>query len=411
MRILSITQWFDPEPAPIPGSPLTAALVGMGHTVEVVTGYPNYPSGRVYPGYRIKGVTEEVIAGARVVRVPLWPSHDRNPWRRAGNYVSFALSAAIAGLRRVTPPDCIYAYQGPATIALPAARAARRFGAPMLLHVQDLWPDSVHQSGMAPRWGLADRSLERWCQWMYGQAGVIVAQNQSMAEVLRQRVHDGVDVEVVYNWADESRFFPSAPDPQLVRWLRGDGDRVILYAGALGVFQGLDQVVEAAALVVNEARGLRIALVGSGTEEDSLKERVRERGAQNVAFLGSVPYEVANRLTASADALLISLSGDEFLRATVPSKTQVALACGKPVVMVAGGEARRIVSDAGAGLVRAPGDIEGIANAFLEVAKMSEADLREMGSAGRSYYERTMSLEVGTARLESLMRRLVGQVV
>src|SRR5664280_1833743 len=115
MRILFLTQWFDPEPT-FKGLAFARELVRRGHEVEVLTGFPNYPGGRVYPGYRIRLRQREVVDGIRITRVALYPSHDRSAVGRVANYLSFAISAATIGVCSVRRADVAYVYHPPATI-------------------------------------------------------------------------------------------------------------------------------------------------------------------------------------------------------------------------------------------------------------------------------------------------------
>jgi colanic acid biosynthesis glycosyl transferase WcaI len=148
MRVLLLSQFFDPEPASIPGMPLARFLQSRGHEVEVVTGFPNYPGGRLYPGYRLQLHSQETAHNVRIHRVPLYPSHDRSSWARLANYGSFAVSSATIGTIATSRQDVTYVYHPPATAALAALLWRRIRKAPFVLHVQDLWPESVVSSGM-----------------------------------------------------------------------------------------------------------------------------------------------------------------------------------------------------------------------------------------------------------------------
>ena len=152
MKILFLTQWFDPEPT-FKGLTFARALVDRGHQVEILTGFPNYPGGRLYPGHSVKLRKRESMEGIPVTRVALFPSHDRSAIRRVANYLSFACTAATVGAFSVQPPDVVYVYHPPATIAFPAMvlKAIRRV--PFVLDMQDLWPDTLEATGMvANRW-------------------------------------------------------------------------------------------------------------------------------------------------------------------------------------------------------------------------------------------------------------------
>ena len=105
MRILFVTQWFDPEPGAVRGLPLAKSLVRAGDKVQVLTGFPNYPGGKVYPGYKMRPWQRESVEDVSILRVPLYPSHDSSAVGRAVNYSSFALSAAAWGACLASPAD------------------------------------------------------------------------------------------------------------------------------------------------------------------------------------------------------------------------------------------------------------------------------------------------------------------
>jgi len=148
MRILYLTQWFEPESHVIKGLKFARALQAAGHEVTVVTGFPNYPTGRLYPGYRLKPIQREWIEGVEVVRLPLYPSHDASAFRRSLNYLSFFLSVLTYLLVRRDRFDLAYVYHPPITVGLAAALSGLVRRLPFVLDIQDLWPDSLAATGM-----------------------------------------------------------------------------------------------------------------------------------------------------------------------------------------------------------------------------------------------------------------------
>jgi len=121
MRILILSEFFDPEPT-LKGLGFAKALTALGHEVEVLTGFPNYPGGKIYPGYKTKLIQREVIDGIKIHRVPLYPSHDRSAKNRVLTYASFALSASVIGPLVVRRPmffTCITLRSRPASLVLP----------------------------------------------------------------------------------------------------------------------------------------------------------------------------------------------------------------------------------------------------------------------------------------------------
>ena len=146
-RILLITQWFDPEPT-FKGLLFAKELASRGFEVEVITGFPNYPGGILYDGFRIKLIQKEIIDDVLVTRVPLFPSHNKSKIGRAFNYLSFAFTSMIYGLFFSKQADVIYAYHPPLTVGISALVIKLFRRVPVVLDIQDIWPDSLKASGM-----------------------------------------------------------------------------------------------------------------------------------------------------------------------------------------------------------------------------------------------------------------------
>ena len=236
MRILMLTQYFQPEPV-FKGLPLVKALRDRGHGVEVLTGFPNYPGGRVYDGYRLRPWRREVMDGIPVNRVAHYPSHDRSGVRRMLNYLSLGASAGVVGPWLVQKPDVIYAFS---LITLgPAARWLRRLkGAKIVFDVQDLWPESVAGSGMLSN-RLFLRILDRWCRLEYRKADRLVVLSPGFKRNLMARGIPEAKIDVVYNWCDEDSIAVPPRDPRLAEAWGFAGRFNVVFAGNLGRMQGL----------------------------------------------------------------------------------------------------------------------------------------------------------------------------
>jgi glycosyltransferase involved in cell wall biosynthesis len=405
MRILILTQFFDPEPASIPGLPFASWLQSQGHNVEVITGFPNYPGGKFYPGTRVALWRRDEFESIRVNRVLLYPSHNGSAVSRMVNYSSFAISAATIGSFLTRRPDVVYVYHPPGSIALPAFLWRYMRGVPFLYHVQDLWPDSVVSSGMvtgpiAARTILA--MLHLWSRWTYRAASAIVTISPGMRLELIGRGVPAEKVHSIPNWVEETIYFPYQRDESLAEKLGFAGRFNVVYSGNLGVLQDLNTVVDAAELL-REKEKIQFVIIGSGQVERELQESVQQRRLSNVRFLGRMPYRDMAPITALADVMLVTLRGDAFLATTIPSKTQVALASAKPVIMAVAGDAADMVLEAGAGVAAPPGDAAALAAAVLSVEALPPADLTEMGQRGRDYYVQNLSLDSGARKIEKLL--------
>ncbi len=400
MRILMLTQWFDPEPA-LKGLPFARALTSRGHEVQVLTGFPNYPGGRVYDGYAIKAFQREVIDGVRILRVPLYPSHDKSSLRRIGNYVSFALSATTIGSVLSKPADIMYVYHPPGTIGLPAMFLKMVRGLPFVYDIQDFWPDTLASTGMLDH-PVALRLVDAFCRLVYREACKIAVLSPGFKEMLQNKGVPGEKIEVVYNWCDDQGIKRGSRNEDLARAL-GLADRFnVIFAGNMGMAQGLGAVTAAAAILEPRFPEIQFVLVGGGVEADSLKRRAEELRLRNVLFLARRPLNEIGEIINLADVLLVHLKDSPLSRATIPSKTQAYMAAGRPLLMGVLGDAADLVRNAGAGLSCQPGDPGSIAVAVERFFRMPEEEREAMGNSGRTFFERELSLDVGVSRFERL---------
>jgi glycosyltransferase involved in cell wall biosynthesis len=399
-----ISQWYDPEEgsAAVPGA-IARSLAGHGHEVHVLTGFPNYPTGRIYPGYRQRPYQFESRDGINVHRVPLVANHDRSAVRRAANYLSFAGSAALRP-RLLGLADVWLVYSSPATAALPALAALVRHLRPYVLLIQDLWPDSVTASGFTAPGRATDLvagALHRFCDLTYRRAAAIAVTAPGMAEILAARGVPASRLHVVPNWVDERMFRPVDPQPQLAAEL-GLSGFVAMYAGNLGELQDLETAIEAVGLL-DDLPDFTLAMVGAGVAEPRLRAMAARLPEGRVRFVGRQPVSRMAQLMALGDVQLVSLRDLPLLRATLPSKVQATLAAGRPVVAAVCGDASRLVTDSGAGFTVPPGDAGALAAALRRMVEMGRQRREQLGRLGRAYYLDRLSERVNSTALSGLL--------
>jgi colanic acid biosynthesis glycosyl transferase WcaI len=405
MRILMLGQFFTPEPD-FKGLPFARELRRRGHEVEVLTGFPNYPGGRIYPGYRVRPWRRDVMHGIAVHRVALYPSHDRSAVRRAANYASFALSAAVLGPLLVKRPDVAYVYHPPATVGLPAMALRTLVGCPVVYDIQDLWPDTVASSGMmGNRW--IEAALARWCRLVYSQVDRIAVLSPGFRETLVRRGVAAEKIEVIYNWADEASLRCAGPDENVARRFGVAGRFNVVFAGTMGLVQKLDGVLEAARICAATVPDVQFVFVGGGVDKARLEQRAADMQLPNVRFLPRQPMETIGGILSAADALLVHLQDDPLFRITIPSKTQAYLATGRPIVMAVAGDAASLVERSGGGVICPPENPAALAEAVKRLRMMPRAEREAMGDKGRAFYDRHLSLAVGVEKFERLFEAAV----
>lgn len=404
MRVGILTQWYDPEPGPaaLPGV-LARGLEQRGHDVRVLTGFPNYPSGEVAPGYRIRRSMREVQDGVALHRVALYPSHSSSTVERMANYGSFGLSAAVNGIPSMRGLDAMWVNYSPVTVGLAMFAARYGLAVPQVTHVLDLWPDTlqaVGRMGSSLPARAVHGALDGWCRMMYAASTSVAYISPGVGQVLHQRGVPDKKLHYVPMWADEALYRPGGPDLRSKLGL-SDDQIVLLYAGTLGGAQALESLIDACALVTNPAFVCLIA--GSGTEEERLRRRAASAGATNVRFLGRLPQDQMPRLMATSDLTYVGLRPHPLSAITMPSKVQAGLASGRAILAAVEGDVARVVTESNAGFTADPLDARSIAASIREACLLGRPVLNDMGRVGRAYYERTFSVNQGVSRIESLL--------
>src|SRR3989338_7662428 len=408
MRIIFLTITFYPEPGAIHGLPLAKHLAVRGYDIKVLTSFPQYPIGKIYPEYRMRPWQWETIEGIPVLRVPIYPSHDTNAMRRILTYFSFAFSASTIGATLIGPADIVYLYDPPPTNGFASLTLKTFRGTPVVHDIVDMWPETVIESGMVQNKNIKkimSTLIGVWCRFLYRQADVVTVLSPGFKRLLIERGVPARKIKVIYNWADEATFRPSEPDPVLAKELSFEGHFNIVYAGNLGIYQGIETLIKAAALVKDHKK-IQVVIVGIGPKQEELKKLSSELGTTNVLFLGRRPYEEMPKINSLADVLLIHLKDLAFMHATIPSKTQVSLASGRPIIMAVRGDASEIVQNAGAGLICEPENPSEMAKAMVKMSLMSKAELENMGASGRDYYLKNLSLDVAFESLNGIFQKV-----
>lgn len=375
-----LSQWYPPEPQKVV-SDLAESLSEQGFQVTVLTGFPNYPTGSIYEGYRLRLFQREIMNGIPVIRVPLFPDHSASPLRRALNFLSFALCAAFLGPLLIPRVDLVYVIHPPLTAAFPAWIISRLQRVPFVYEIQDMWPETLRATGMVR----SDRLLKLVgcvAKWTYKRAAAIRVISPGFRRNLIDKSVDPRKIHVISNWVDTEFYRPLKRSEELAQNLGLAGGFNVIYAGAMGRAQGLDTALDAAALL-KQYSDLRFVMIGEGTERARLQDLAAARELHNVVFLGPYPAERMAEFLSLADVLLIHLQDDPLFRITVPHKTFTYLASQKPILAAISGDAASVVESAGAGLACPPSDAIAMAKRVEEFYSMDANQRQQMADAGR----------------------------
>ncbi len=379
MRILVITQWYPPEPVSLL-SELAETLRDLGHDVTVLTGFPNWPSGHLYEGYRVKPWQIERINGIKVVRAPLYPYHGRRAIGRLVNFLSFMVCAPLTGLLFVRRPDIIESTRPP-TVSWVAYFLSRIWRVPFTHEIQDMWPETLSATGMVSSSRIL-KAVGKCCNWSYGKAALIRVITPGFRRSLIEKGVKPEKIVEISNWVDTAEYKPIPRSDEFAAQHGLQNAFNVMYAGNLGLAQGLMTIIDVAEKLKDTA-GLRFVFVGDGADSERLKSEAARRELTNVLFIGRVPGEQMNDMYACADTLLVHLKDDPLFRMTIPHKVFTCMAAGKPVLAAVGGDTDDLLNRYKAGVACLPGDADSIAKGVLKLFNMSESERRVLGESGR----------------------------
>lgn len=390
MNLAILTQYYPPEVgAPqVRLSQLATTFVRRGHQVTVLTAMPNYPVGRIQPGYGGLCRREE-RDGVRIIRTFIYPTQSAGLFRRLTNYLSFVISSSILGSLLLVPSDYLLVESPPLFLGLAGLWLAWLKRTRLIFNVSDLWPESVIRLGRLRSNSLAHRLAFRLEAFCYRHAWLVTGQSKSILSSITERFPD-CKVFHLSNGVDTQRFTPDRYADTARSLMSRNGTCIALYAGLHGLAQGLDQVLEAAEALRDET-GLKFVLIGDGPEKGILIQQAEERRINNLSFLDLCAASEIPGLLASADIALVTLK--TYIPGAVPSKLYEAMASGLPVVLVADGEAAEIVQRHNAGITVKPGDVDALTHAVQSLVA-DPVLRRNLGKNGRiaaeQYFDRTM---------------------
>jgi colanic acid biosynthesis glycosyl transferase WcaI len=379
LKVLVVSQYFWPENFRV--NDLCIELQDRGYDVSVLTGKPNYPSGRFMSGYTFFNKKVEYYNGIKIYRAALIPRGKGSAFNLILNYLSFAIFASLRIFSIKEKFEKIIVYQlSPATIGFPGILAKIKFKAPLYFYIQDLWPESLVDAG-GMNSIIIFKLVNSMMNLFYRSSSQIWVQSTSFGRYLEDKGVDRSIIKFLPNTV-ESFYKPQVIlDEYKVFFPKGFN---IVFAGNIGAAQDFDSIVNAAQLLRNKNIWVNWIVIGDGRDRLKTIERIKKIGLfEQFKFLGSFPSTDMPYFFACADALLVSLKSSDIFSLTIPSKLQSYLACGKPIIGNIDGEAASIIIDSDSGLCSSAGDYLGLAN---NVELMFNKDIKEREQLGLNAY-------------------------
>lgn len=406
MRILFLTQNFPPEIGAKAARlfELAKRLAARGHDVRVITAMPNYPTGRVFEGFRGKFRHEERVEGVQVVRTWLKPSNSVRMLPRLVSYLTFLLTSLLFGTRGIGSRDMVFIESPPLFLVLAGLLIGRMARARIVMNVSDVWPGTALRVGLEMG-AIPSALLHRLERLGYERSDLVTATTHRASESIASRFPQ-VATAVIPGGTDLELFCPSRRSKDLRESLGlGEDDFLVGYCGLHGLFQGLEVVIGAAEKLRDHPR-IKFVLAGDGPTKTTLVELAKAARLDNVVFKDPLPRDEVGELVASIDVALVPLAAE--LPGTLPSKVYETLACGIPLIVCEGCEAAPLVTDHELGRTVRPMDVDALADAIVDLLD-NPAERRRIRQAARKLARR-YDLDEVAGRAEALFLALLEDV-
>ena len=392
MKVLVVTQYFWPESFRI--NDVVSSLVDSGIEVDVLTGKPNYPDGKIFNGYRVWDCQIEHKFGSSIFRVPLIPRGNKSKFNLALNYFSFIIFGVIQGawMVRKNKYDLVFVYGlSPILLSIPGVFISKIKGIQIILWVQDLWPESL----------LATKSVQNG--WVISMVGIVVKLIYQSMDLILVQSHAFIDEVKKMTTEKDIKYYPNSVDPSFYNYSlnkqidveedqKNDGKFNVVFAGNVGIGQGIEVILEAAK-ILSDIDNIQFVIYGSGSRLEWLEEQKKQYNLKGIILKGRHPVESMPQLLSNANALLVTLSDEPIFAKTIPNKIQAYLAVGRPILACLNGEGARVVNEAKAGIAVPAGDSKRLSEAILDLYKLSEKEMTIYGKNGREYYEKNFKHE------------------
>ena len=398
------SQYFPPEvgATQIRLEVFARTLADAGHDVTVIAEVPNHPSGTIPPEWRGRFVHRTAEQGYEVLRVWVYTSPRKSFWRRLAFYLTYSINAIVVALTMIRRrPDVVFASSPPLPVLTSALVTATLWHRPFVIDIRDLWP-AIGVALDELRGRRAVRLAQALERLLYRRAAAVVCVTQGFVEHVVAEGAAPSKVHLLPNGTLPDVFRPDCHDSMLRSRLGlGQDAFVVGYVGLHGIAQGLHALLDAAALLGDEP-GIRFLFVGDGPIKGELIAAAAARGLDNVVFADQVAVEAAPKFINACDVMVVPLRRLNLLQTFVPSKIFDYLACAKPVVIMADGEARRLVEESGTGVFVEPEDPYGLARAVVSLRNDPTA-LKAMGALARPFVCRSFDRQKIAPRLERIL--------
>lgn len=404
-KILFVCQYFYPET--FRGNDIAFHLAKIGHDVHVVTGIPNYPKGKFFPGYGLFRKRHEVVDGVKVTHLPIVPRGEDNKVMLMLNYFSYLVVGCVWILFHALwhKYDMVFCQQlSPVTMSSPAVLYKKMRHVPLYTWVLDLWPESLTAAG-----GISNKYILGFFDWFvkseYKNSDKILTSSRSFEQSILK--YGDYKNKIIYypQWSDGTDCAANANFliPEKLQELSTGKNFIVMFAGAVGEAHGMECNMQAA-LKTKEHKNIKWVIVGDGRRLDWVRSFVNDKGLdETVITLGRFPSETMPMFFEKADVMLVSLTDSPLFNMYSPAKIASYMAAGRPIIAVLNGEGGEVVKAAECGWNVKAGDADGLAKLVGELSQTDKKELAAKGKRGKAYYDKFFTKDKCLKKLDDIM--------
>lgn len=394
-----IAQYFTPEPY-LKDINFIKSLKEKGWEPVVIAGFPNYPKGKIYDGYKNRLFSVEHMDDIKVIRVLTFADHSLSSFKRILHYGFFGFFAALAILFYGKKNSFYYLLQASPFVIL-CAYVVRlcKPNSKILLDIQDVFPENIRVSGFVKqKWkiDILDFVLNKF---YYKTFDLFVTVSESFRQIIIKKGFSQDKILTLYNWSMVERKIEEKNE----HFNFSTEGFNIVYAGNIGVHQGLSKLTDGIKSITLKNPKIFFHFFGDGTDNEPLKNNLLDN--KNVIFHGRVSTQEIGKYMETADCLFLHLIKDPIYESIIPSKLQAYIEIGKPILAGIEGEARDLVKNNKLGVYFNSEDNIQFEKACLEIEKFSEQEINEIKQRSLNLYRDTFSRKAGVEKIDSFISK------
>jgi len=344
MRVLIVSQYFWPEYFRV--NDLAKELKNSGHQVDILTGVPNYPKGKIFDDFKKDPSFYNKFEGCNIIRIPIIPRKKGSNLDIVLNYISFLISGLVIGLHRIRKKkyDLIITYAtSPILVALISIFISKLKNARHIIWVQDLWPNVLNDLGILKKKNLIYFFFNKLVKFIYQNCDLILCQSLDFKKKILDYTNKFKNKIIFYpSWPEET-FSINNKNLNKQDIFQFDKNFFnIVFAGNIGESQNFEFVLKV--IKYNSAKNIKWHIIGEGRSYHKIKQDSVNLNISNISFYGLKKFTEIQYFLKNADCLLISLRYNETFKSTIPGKFQTYLQYKKKILGLLGGETSSIIN-------------------------------------------------------------------